>query len=201
MSRARCLAGVVATAGVLAACGVRTEDNAHFVADDEVPFNLLEVATTQPPDVTVPPASTSTVALCFVDGERIVPVTRAAPPDLDPTEAVELLGQGPSRLEEGAGLATALPEDALSSPVENAGGIAEVDLSGSFADAGGRQQLRAIAQVVCTLTARPGIGQVAFTLDGEPIAVPRGDASTTTDPVTRDDYRRLITRPDGATDP
>lgn len=201
MSRARCLAGVVATAAALAACGVRTEDDAQFVADDEVPFNLLDVATTQPPDVTLPAASTSTVELCFVDDESIVPVTRPAAPDLDLTDAVELLGRGPDRLEEAAGLATALPDDALTGPVDNAGGVAEVDLSSSFADAGGQQQLRAIAQVVCTLTARPGIGQVAFTLDGEAIAVPRGDASTTTDPVTRDDYRRLITRPDGATDP
>lgn len=187
--------GLVGLAATLAACGVRTEDHARFVDDDEVPFDLLDVATTRPPETATPTDATSSVELCFVDGELVVPAPRPAPADIDLPDAVRLLADGPNRLEEAAGLGSALPDGAVAGPVESAGGVAEVDLAESFADAGGQQQLLAIAQVVCTLTARPGIGQVAFTLDGEPIAVPRGDASTTTDPVTRDDYRRIIATP------
>jgi spore germination protein GerM len=192
------IAVVTAATGTVISCGVRTEDDAVFVDDDEVPFDLLDVATTQPPEAAPPSDATSSVELCFVDGDLIVPVKRPAPPDLAPSEVLDVLGAGPNRLEEEAGLGSALPDAAIAAPVADAGGVAEVDLAGSFADTGGQQQLLAIAQLVCTLTARPGLGQVAFTLDGEPIAVPRGDASTTTDPVARDDYRGLIanaTRP------
>ena len=49
-------------------------------------------------------------------------------------------------------------------------------------------QLLALAQLVFTLTARPGIGQVRFTLRGEAIQVPRADGSLVATPVSRDDY-------------
>lgn len=203
MSRpgARLGCGFVALTAVLAACGVRTEHDARFVDHDEVPFDLLDVGTTQPPEVAAPTGATSNVELCFVDGDLVAPAIRPASPDIDLPEVTRMLADGPNRLEEGAGLGSVLPDGAIVGPVESTGGVAEVDLAESFADAGGQQQLLAIAQLVCTLTARPGIGQVAFTLDGEPIAVPRGDASTTTDPVTRDDYRRVIASPGGPTSP
>ncbi len=51
---------------------------------------------------------------------------------------------------------------------------------------------RTWTQLVCTFTARAGIGQVAFTLSGAPVDVPRGDGSLTADPVSRDDYAELL---------
>jgi spore germination protein GerM len=56
---------------------------------------------------------------------------------------------------------------------------------------GGTEQLIALAEIVYTATARPGVGQVSFTLEGEPIEIPRGDGSLTSDAVTRGDYREL----------
>lgn len=72
-------------------------------------------------------------------------------------------------------------------------GIASVDLRSSVEDLSGRNQLLAFAQLVCTLTAQPGIGSVAFTVDGQPIEVPRGDGSLTSGSVSRDAYASLIT--------
>jgi spore germination protein GerM len=76
--------------------------------------------------------------------------------------------------------------------VELTGGVATVSLTRAFADVEADAQLLAIGQLVCTLTARPGTGQVRFTLDGTDIDVPRQDGSLTAEPVTRDDYRDLI---------
>ncbi|MGH9272128.1 MAG: hypothetical protein ACRDZ2_12740, partial [Ilumatobacteraceae bacterium] len=50
---------------------------------------------------------------------------------------------------------------------------------------------------VLTLTRRPGIGQVQFSLEGEPLAVPGGDG-VQTDPgesVSRVDYADLLSDP------
>ena len=48
-----------------------------------------------------------------------------------------------------------------------------------------------------TLTRRPGIGQVQFTLDGEPLALPGRDNVQTVPGalVSRNDYRSLLLEP------
>jgi hypothetical protein len=74
---------------------------------------------------------------------------------------------------------------------EHATDITVAELSSVFSALTGQRQLVAIAQIVCTLTSQPGIGQVAFTLDGEPVDVPKGDGSTTSAPVAADDYQHL----------
>jgi spore germination protein GerM len=51
-----------------------------------------------------------------------------------------------------------------------------------------------VAQIVLTLTSRPGIGQVLFSVDGVPTGVPRGrgDLAGPLTPVTFDDYSSLV---------
>jgi spore germination protein GerM len=71
-------------------------------------------------------------------------------------------------------------------------GVATVDLRPTISALGSDEQLLAVAQVVCTLTGRPGVGPVAFTLDGSPVDIPRGDGSLTNEPVSRDDYAELL---------
>lgn len=73
-----------------------------------------------------------------------------------------------------------------------AGGIARVDLRLDISSLGGDDQLLAVAQIVCTLTGRPGVGQVSFTLEGTHVDVPRGDGSLVADPLSRDDYSSLL---------
>lgn len=41
-----------------------------------------------------------------------------------------------------------------------------------------------------TATARPSVGQVAFTLDGDPIEIPTGD-TLTSDSLIRGDYENF----------
>ena len=50
----------------------------------------------------------------------------------------------------------------------------------------------ALGQLVLTATARPGVGQVRFTLEGLPVQVPTADGTVTSDPLSRDDYLALL---------
>ena len=57
----------------------------------------------------------------------------------------------------------------------------------------GEQQL-ALAQLVFTLTALPGIGQVVFERGGVPIDVPRSDGSLVSGVITREDFAGVLGR-------
>lgn len=187
--RRTALAYALASASA-AGCGVPAEDDARFEDEASVPYDLLDApATTAPPSSA--PFTATTVELCFVRGDRLVTANRSAPPDLTLTDSVELLAAGPNDDELADELRTAIPEDPLGARVTTASGVAHVDLAARFADTEGQRQVLAVAQIVCTLTSRPGVGQVSFTLDGEPVEVPRGDGSTTANPVSREDYRQL----------
>lgn len=183
-------AATVAAALVVAGCGVEPQDRATAVPDGDVPFALLEV------DDAPPPTTTPTgllVSIHLLSDEGLVPVERRVP-DGDLTTVIDLLLEGASEEETAAGLRSGLSVDAtgdLLGQVSLARGVATVDLSEAFAELTSEAQLEAIAQLVLTLTDRPGVGQVAFTLEGSSIDVPRGDGTVTGGAVTRGDYRDL----------
>ena len=74
-------------------------------------------------------------------------------------------------------------------------GVATVDLDESFRELSGSNQLVALAEIVFTATARPGVGQVTFTIAGEPVDVTRSDGSLSSQPLTRRDYASLAPQP------
>jgi spore germination protein GerM len=102
---------------------------------------------------------------------------------------LKALAQDPSTQEKALGLGTSVTSG-ITAKVRK--GIADVTLNSDFASNSSADQLTAVAQIVCTLTAQPGIGQVQFELGGTAAAVPRGDGSSTSAPVSRDDYPQLI---------
>ena len=163
-------------------CGIAAQSDAEPIPADDVPFGLLDEQQT--------PATSRTgqeVEIFMVAGERVAPVRRFLPagPDLD--EIADSLAAGPTEAERSLGLSSSLPTGQLGS-VTSARGVALVDLRASFADLRPRDQSLAIAQLVFTLTGRPGIGRVSITLDGEAIEVPRGDGALTIDALARDDF-------------
>jgi spore germination protein GerM len=133
------------------------------------------------------------VALYFVAGPRqLTPITRqlASPA---PQQVLTALSDGVPAGDEYAGLTSALPPASLLT-VDRANGIATVGLPPTFlTDTPAQDQTLAIAQIVLTLTARPGIGQVNFTSDNKPQEVSRADGSLTNpgDTVVCEDYRVL----------
>lgn len=188
MRRSRVLMACALTA-VLGGCAVSTQDDARRIRDSAVPFGLLDP---QAPPL-VPPSpgpSTEQVELCFLREGRLVFVTEELPLPVTLGATVNALTTPP--LTARPAVRTALTDRSIIRDVRVLGGIARVDLSASVSKLPADQQLLAVAQIVCTLTGRPGVGQVSFTLDGAPLAVPKSDGSLVTSPVARDDYGALM---------
>ena len=182
----RSLAAVVLL--LCAGCGVPSQDSPKLARDESVPFGLLDsnAPTLVPPATAV---SAATVSLCFISDDALAVTQRALDPPVSLDDVVAALGELPPGADD---LRTAVGPPSIVSEVRLAGGVVQVDLAPEVSALGGTNQLLAVAQLVCTLTARPGIGQVAFTLGQAPVEVPRGDGSLTADPVSRDDYAELL---------
>lgn len=190
----RVLAAVVATV-VLAACGVSGEDDAHRVSGEAVPFDLLAPPTTAAPTTTTTSTpNTTTVQLYFIVGEGLVELERELLPPVSAPRLLAELGMGPTEREGRQGIVTYLPEGSGVDGVTVTGGIASVSLGEEFLGVAPEDLRLALAQLVFTLTGRPGVGRVTFKLNGEPIDVPRGDGTLTSDSVSRDSYESIPVR-------
>lgn len=180
------LVGMVA----LVSCGVPTETDADLAEPDGVPFGLLDED--RQPVTGGNPSGRATIEIYLYaeDRDMLVPVVRLVDRG-SIAAAITELERGSTDAESELDLRSPLTEVDAIDDVEINGGVATIDLSESFSDIRGSDQLIAIAQLVFTATARPGIGQVNFTQGGLPIEIPRGDGSLTGGTVTRDDYSTL----------
>lgn len=186
----RCIAGpALAIASVLsiAACGVPTRSTADRAPSDRVPFGLLE----ERDDTTTGSAASVgfPVDLYLHDTTsgrlvRFGATVEDASVGTVLRELQEPPRPGPDRLPSG----NPLGDTDVIREVTVVRGLATVDLAESFSELAGPAQQVALAEIVYTATARPGVGQVRFTLGGEPVAVPRGDGSLSSEPLTRSDY-------------
>ncbi len=122
-------------------------------------------------------------------GEALVPAFRDAADD--PLSLLELLLGGPTVSEEQGGLRSAIPPNTVVKGVEVGRGAIAVDLSASFANIGGADEILAVGQIVATLTADT-MRTVTILLEGSPVAVPLPDGALTTEPVRFSDYEVLL---------
>jgi spore germination protein GerM len=174
---------------VLASCGVPIQGSAHVDSDRNVPSGLLDA---NPPTTTstTSAAATSGVMICLTQPSGpLRSVVRQLQPDRSLTTILDELTKAPPAAQLAEGLGTTVPAG-VTAVVK--GGLAEVTLNADFATISAHDQLSAVAQTVCTLTDQPGIGQVQFRLNGVTADVPRGDGSTSSAPVSRDDYPQLM---------
>lgn len=183
------VASVVAAASVAAACGVPTDGSPREISADELPPGLVEAPSTT---ATTPRGDAEVVQLYYVLDDELAPafgdVARPARVDA----VLRALLDGPAKEFAEEGYRSALPQgEALVLSAELRAGVARVELTPAFREIPAADQVLAVGQIVLTLTARPGVGQVRFVLDGQPIAVPRADGSVTTQTVSRDDYTAL----------
>ena len=190
-TRAALVAALVAPLVVAVACGVPTDDTARISDADEVPFGLLEVD--PQPSTGGSPAGTTVVEVYLLAEQEaaLIPVARRVE-DRSLTTLLAELERGPTDSEAAVGLRSALTDAAVIVDATVAGDTATVDLAEAFSTIGGTDQQVAIAQTVLTATARADVEQVAFTLEGRPIEIPRGDGSLTSGTVTRDDYADVV---------
>ena len=189
---------------VLSSCAVPSSGSYQQVAPEDIPFGLNAPQTTIPQTTTtildpkstesLPVAVSEPIDLFFISNSRIIKVQRNVASPANPAQALSSLVEGPSTSPEFVGLRTALPTTFVAS-VDVIRGVAQVDATSVFLDSlSGLDQKLAIAQIVLTLTSRPGVGQVLFSVDGQLISVPRGrgDSVASGVAVTFDDYSSLI---------
>jgi spore germination protein GerM len=147
-------------------------------------------ATTLLPTTTVP---TEVVSLYFVAGSQLRKTERIRPRGVSISDVVDLLTAGPVGDAGGAPLRSAIPASPrILTKASVTGGVATVDLAPAVRDLPRQDQLFVFGQVVLTLTERPNVGQVRFTLGGSPLAAFLPDGSQRDGAVTKEDYQTLL---------
>ena len=99
--------------------------------------------------------------------------------------------QGRERYDDAAGSRTAISPQTTLRSARLDGDTAVVDLSGALVEVGGQEQILAVAQIVLTATAVPGVGQVRFLLEGQAVEIPRADGTLTAETLRATDYQSL----------
>jgi len=177
-----------------AGCGVPTDGPVRLEDPVDVPFGLLDDA---PPSVAGPIGADGQLVEVFLvssDGTEVVSTARRV---ADPSAAgvVAEVGRDVPPPEAAAGLRSVLEDRALVLGVTEADRLATIDVAPDFTDLAAAEQLRAVAQLVLTATARPDVDAVRFLLDGADVEVPRGDGSLTREPLAAVDFPRQFPEP------
>lgn len=182
----------------LSSCAIPSDGEFQPIPDSEVPYELSAARTTLPPNVTttIPGSDTSTepIDAYFISNSRVLKIVRLVAAPAGPDQALATLSALDTQDPALAGLRTAISKS-FSATVTVERGVANVDSTRGLLDTlSPLDQRLAVAQIVLTLTSRPGIGQVLFSVDGVPTGVPRGrgDLAGPLTPVTFDDYASLV---------
>ncbi|MEI7505484.1 MAG: GerMN domain-containing protein [Actinomycetes bacterium] len=206
------IAGTLTALGiVVTSCSLPGDGSVKQIDADKIPYELNATTTSSPP-TTVPASTTTTpvvetttstssstipveiVSMFFVAGTQVVPIDRLLLSPAAAPQVLAALSEGPPEGDAAAGLRSALPVG-FAAEVTVERGVATVVLPKTFiTDLPGGEQRLAVAQIVLTLTRQSGVGQVRFTSNNEPQAVPRGRGDLTTPGATVacDDYANLL---------
>lgn len=168
----------------IASCGVPTDRSATKVPARDVPFGLLNKNS----GVSTPSSGEERAVIYLARNDKLVAAPRniGRPVTLD--SLLDTLRAGPTSGEVSAGVRSALPASRSVRLVALARGTATLDLDRRFTTLSAGDQVLALAQIVFTVTGRPGVGLVRFTQGRVAIEVPRGNGALTSARVARDDY-------------
>lgn len=175
---------LVATAG----CGVQSDATARDLSVSRVPYGLLEAAPTTTTSAPTPSVPRADVLVYFIKDDRMISKLRQVNAPATVAKALTALVFGVQEDELADGVRSAIDPTAAIQARSLDPATVQVDLSSEFATGSSSEQVLALAQVVYTATALPGVTGVRFTLDGVPIEVPTGSGSLTSDAVGREAF-------------
>jgi len=179
---------LVAVVVLTAACGIPVAGSPSKIARADVPFHLLD-PTTAPTTVPDNPVVGAREQIFLVDtSQHVRSVIRDVAPPATLTAIMGALLDGPTSAESSAGLQSFLTGKPADVTASVNGGIATVDFTTNPFQIVGPDQTLAVAQVVYTATAQPGVLGVLFQIDGNPIAVPTAAGVQVPGPVTDATY-------------
>ncbi|GBL21694.1 hypothetical protein EMGBS4_17540 [Acidimicrobiaceae bacterium] len=194
----------------LTSCGVPTSSEFVQISEANIPFELNATTTTSTTTTIVVATDgdgsssgskneqsaivDESVDLYYIINNRLVATNIKIVSPATTTQVLSALVAGPPSGDTGSGLRSAIATS-LQVTINVNKGIASIDAN-NFLLAGLSpiDQRLAIAQLVLTITSRPGIGQAQFSVNGTPIAIPRGrgDLSKPGETVSYDDYVSLL---------
>lgn len=191
------------------ACGVPTgEDSFSEIPGGEVLFDLdatststssttttttlPEAPTTTDPEATTTPIRLDPVEIFFLSRGRLQRIELGLPTGFSPDQVADILEAGPP---EDVALDTLIEKGLIVSSVESEG-VLTVDLDREiFRRIASFDQAEAIGQILMTMiSSLRRVGQVAFTLDGVPTAVKKGNnlLADVGEALSYDDYVVLL---------
>ena len=192
------LAAMLAALATLSACGLPSDDQAHELAPDDVPFALLAPASTTVPDA--PDGNQTQIAnLYFQNDERLIAVPREVTSQrgtVDPEVAITELLKGPSGLGVPAGVRSAIPSGTRLLGTQTRGDIVTLNLSDELAGVESNGLVFAIAQLVYSAAGidaehPEGTNRLLIEIEGERINVPNDEGVELDRPVAPSDYAAL----------
>ena len=175
---------VVAT--LATGCGVPSSDGPQVLPSD--------VAALGPsPADSAPANATVTVGVAWIQDRRLTVVNRLVAGDNRVgwvNAALGALVGGPNAVEQGAGLTTLVPPDAvLTAQLAGRRAVVNLDLGSASVN-----QSMAVGQVALTTLSVRGVRSVLFTVNGVPTDVPLPGGKASNGPVTARDYRASIAK-------
>lgn len=174
---------------VTASCGIPTQNTPTTIAKRAVPFHLLDPNSTTTTTTTPSPGVTVSQPIYLVaSNQHVAPVVRNVPLPANLTQILGALIEGPTASETAAGLQSFLvgtPSDVHAITFD---GIVTVDFATNPVQVVGPDQILAIAQIVFTAMAQPGITGVTFEIDGTAIEVPTAGGEQVPGPVNDATY-------------
>lgn len=179
---------------LVAACGVQDDSGPRALAPEDVPFGLLDPATS----VANPEnAEGTTRAVWFVDNDgQLARGDRRIEPPVTVEDIVRALLDGVSDAEAANGLRSNIASGTQLLGVDGpTAGLVTIDLSGEILTVSRELQRLAIAQVVFTATGLPNVDRVLFEFDGiGPAEVPGAGDELTSEPLRRRDFSQFDPR-------
>jgi hypothetical protein len=187
----------LASAALVAACGVPTGGPPTTIAASDVPYGLASTGAPATAPSSEPRQERAWIYLIGPD-DALVPRGRdvgTGPLDARLTELLVELATGPTADERDSRLSTALPPDVQLVLAGIEDGTATIDFSGDVEAPSGRQGRQAVAQVVLSATTLPGVDSVLLTRDGDPVEAPLPSGELTDEPLMPADYAVFLTPP------
>jgi len=173
----------------LGACGIPTASSPSPIAKSDVPYRLLDPATTTTTVPGAPPAvGVPELIFLVAPSGHLVAATREVAVPASLTQVVGALLAGPTATEAAEGVQSFLNRTGVQVTLAATGGVATVNFTSDPILVVGPDQTLAIAQVVYTVTQQPGVTGVTFEIAGKAIEVPTAAGAQVPGPVARADY-------------
>ncbi len=198
----RLSAVLLATAVLVSGCGINSDGKPRALPSSDVPFGLLDqetpTTTAVAPGGTSTPSGTTQAVIFLVDNdERLFEVAQEVAAPGGVRQAMQALFSDLNTEQLADGLNTSIDAGTrlldVNGPTSE--GLVVLDVSRDLSTTI-RERLRlALAQIVFTATAVPGVRSVRFKIDGELSDVPDGTGAATSRPLTRADFAQFAPQP------